>query len=74
MECPNCRLFNPPNAMRCDCGYDFHDRKMQQSYLKERYRSRFPKISPVAIFFLLLFVVPWAIRRVWLALHYYTGP
>jgi len=47
---------------------------MQQSYLKERHRSRFPKISPVAIFFLLLFVVPWAIRRVWLALHYYTGP
>lgn len=23
MDCPNCRLINPPEAERCDCGYDF---------------------------------------------------
>jgi len=23
MQCPNCRLLNPPDAARCDCGYDF---------------------------------------------------
>ena len=21
--CPNCKLFNPPDALICDCGYDF---------------------------------------------------
>lgn len=23
MECPQCRLVNPPTAQRCDCGHDF---------------------------------------------------
>ena len=23
MECPNCKLTNPPASVRCDCGYDF---------------------------------------------------
>jgi hypothetical protein len=23
MECPVCRLLNPPASLRCDCGYDF---------------------------------------------------
>src|SRR5262245_54183428 len=22
-DCPKCGLLNPPNAQRCDCGYDF---------------------------------------------------
>lgn len=29
MECPNCRLLNPPQSQRCDCGYDFVARAMQ---------------------------------------------
>lgn len=24
-RCPNCRLVNPANAQRCDCGYSFAD-------------------------------------------------
>jgi hypothetical protein len=23
MECPICKLVNPPDAIRCDCGYTF---------------------------------------------------
>ncbi len=23
-ECPNCGLYNPSNAMLCDCGFNFH--------------------------------------------------
>jgi hypothetical protein len=30
--CPECGLINPPDAQRCDCGYDFASRTMQQSY------------------------------------------
>jgi hypothetical protein len=26
MDCPNCKLVNPPDAARCDCGYDFNAR------------------------------------------------
>ena len=28
MNCPNCRLENPPDSQRCDCGYDFHARRV----------------------------------------------
>ena len=36
MECPKCKLVNPPTAMRCDCGYDFQTHTMQKSYLTQR--------------------------------------
>jgi len=29
MDCPNCKLVNPPNCMRCDCGYDFQTYTIQ---------------------------------------------
>ena len=27
MDCPTCGLTNPPDAARCDCGYDFEKRE-----------------------------------------------
>ncbi len=29
MECPRCKLVNPPTAKRCDCGYDFNTETME---------------------------------------------
>ena len=28
MDCPNCGLINPDGAERCDCGFDFHSRRV----------------------------------------------
>jgi hypothetical protein len=36
MDCPNCKLVNPPTASRCDCGYDFQTHTVERSYLTER--------------------------------------
>lgn len=32
--CPRCKLVNPPDAARCDCGYDFQSGKIKTSYAK----------------------------------------
>jgi hypothetical protein len=32
-KCPECGLFNPPDAGRCDCGYDFVSKSVKSSYL-----------------------------------------
>src|SRR5687767_15658615 len=31
-RCPHCRLFNPEEAERCDCGYDFASKTTKSSY------------------------------------------
>jgi uncharacterized RDD family membrane protein YckC len=33
MKCPQCGLLNPPEALRCDCGWDFASKTMQESYV-----------------------------------------
>jgi hypothetical protein len=39
-DCPRCRLVNPPEAERCDCGYDFAARQFVGSLLPEAKDSR----------------------------------
>jgi hypothetical protein len=29
-ECPNCQLLNPPEAQRCDCGYNFQKQSIAE--------------------------------------------
>jgi hypothetical protein len=36
MKCPNCGLINPDSALRCDCGYDFEDKKIKQKYISDK--------------------------------------
>ena len=33
MNCPRCKLINPDNALRCDCGWDFSTGSVMVSYL-----------------------------------------
>ena len=37
-DCPKCGLVNPPEAQRCDCGWDFVSRRQEQSYLEPKQR------------------------------------
>ena len=32
MKCPTCKLINPDTALRCDCGYNFQNGRMEQPY------------------------------------------
>ena len=34
-RCPHCLLHNPPEALRCDCGYDFTTKTVRASYVLE---------------------------------------
>ncbi len=47
IKCPVCRLRNPPDAIRCDCGYDFQTKIVRNSYLgtEYKYQSFINKIS-----------------------------
>lgn len=33
-DCPKCGLVNPPNALRCDCGWDFVSGRQSNSLIK----------------------------------------
>lgn len=47
MDCPNCKLVNPPVATRCDCGYDFHTHTIERSYLAERAKRLTPQSAGI---------------------------
>ncbi|MGL4552239.1 MAG: hypothetical protein ACRC33_13750 [Gemmataceae bacterium] len=39
-DCPRCGLGNPPEALRCDCGWDFVSKTLEESYLGPKDRLR----------------------------------
>src|SRR5262245_46201413 len=50
-DCPKCGLVNPPDAQRCDCGYDFASRTVEKSYLgaEEIETLRAPKVVEILV-------------------------
>ena len=40
MNCPNCGLVNPETSQRCDCGYNFAARTVNETYLNCSTRRR----------------------------------
>jgi hypothetical protein len=53
-DCPRCKLINPPEALRCDCGYDFVTRRVEGSYLQPKHM---PLAAGVGIGGLFLFIL-----------------
>lgn len=35
-NCPRCGLANPSTAQRCDCGFDFLSKTIEQPYFKQK--------------------------------------
>jgi hypothetical protein len=56
MECPNCKLENPPSALRCDCGYEFATGTVRASYAQATTSSLRHRGWWIAGWFLALFV------------------
>ena len=46
--CPKCRLTNPDVALRCDCGYDFAEGSMKESFLTSEQAPAQASIRSVA--------------------------
>ena len=40
LECPMCGLWNPPEAQRCDCGFDFPSGRLLYSLVNPSERAR----------------------------------
>ena len=42
MDCPRCGLINPETAQRCDCGYDFTTKTLEEPYDRSQEDQRRP--------------------------------
>lgn len=38
-KCPQCGLVNPPEAQRCDCGWDFMSQRQEKTYLEPNHQE-----------------------------------
>ncbi len=51
MQCPNCRLENPPSSSVCDCGYDFVEG------IKTKPDSGIPQLKNKLVSLVIFFVI-----------------
>jgi hypothetical protein len=56
-NCPRCNLINPPDAVRCDCGYDFLSRKGGLEQRKFLFKPLVVRNVGIALF-ILSFLAP----------------
>jgi hypothetical protein len=52
MQCPNCKLENPPEAILCDCGYNFQT-KTRQAPVPQQTKSLYYGVGGWLAFFIL---------------------
>ena len=59
MDCPKCGLINPPEAVKCDCGYefskDYKERSSSKSEIKEESPSPWRLVVLIAVAIFLFF-------------------
>jgi hypothetical protein len=53
-RCPNCKLTSPPDALRCDCGYDFVAGKFPVSAFPTRKSGRLRTAVFLSVFIAVL--------------------
>lgn len=64
MLCPLCKLESPPDAGRCDCGYDFRLRRREHSYLPPAVPNRATRNALISLVFA-AFSVAFSILVAW---------
>jgi uncharacterized protein DUF4282 len=42
MQCPKCKLENPPNSVWCDCGYDFSTGEVDERHKRQQTKREAP--------------------------------
>jgi len=63
-KCLHCGLWNPPNALRCDCGFDFESLSIKPSYADnttstralERAEKNLPTIVVSVVVFIFVYL------------------
>lgn len=64
-KCSICGLWNPPSAMRCDCGFDFIQKSVETSFAdpgtltaaKDRAEKNLPTIVVRGVVFIAIYAV-----------------